>query len=203
RWNQTDVPYPQSHTLQQQFEARAAATPDNVALVFEGATLTYRQVNERANQLAVVIRERYQQQRHAPMLADTPIALYLDRSLDMVISMLAVLKAGGAYVPVSPAYPPERIRFILTDTAAPCVVTQQRHLTALGEYSHALSLIAADDPSVTAGQSVDNPVPVNTSTDLAYIIYTSGTTGQPKGVMVEHTGVVNLSQFIARTHLLG
>ncbi|WP_275359790.1 non-ribosomal peptide synthetase [Xenorhabdus bovienii] len=203
RWNQTDVPYPQSHTLQQQFEIRVAATPDNVALVFEGAALTYRQLNERANQLAVVIRERYQQQRHAPMPADTPIALYLDRSLEMVISMLAVLKAGGAYVPVSPAYPPERTRFILTDTAAPCVVTQQRHLTALGEYSHALSLIAADDPSVTAGQSVDNPAPVNTSTDLAYIIYTSGTTGQPKGVMVEHAGVVNLSQFIARTHLLG
>ncbi|MDE9511634.1 amino acid adenylation domain-containing protein, partial [Xenorhabdus bovienii] len=203
RWNQTDVSYPQSHTLQQQFEIRVAATPDNVALVFEGTALTYRQVNERANQLAVVIRERYQQQRHAPMPADTPIALYLDRSLEMVISMLAVLKAGGAYVPVSPAYPPERTRFILTDTAAPCVVTQQRHLTALGEYPHALSLIAADDPSVTAGQSVDNPAPVNTSADLAYIIYTSGTTGQPKGVMVEHAGVVNLSQFIGRTHLLG
>ncbi|WP_275368677.1 AMP-binding protein, partial [Xenorhabdus bovienii] len=203
RWNQTDVSYPQSHTLQQQFEIRVAATPDNVALVFEGAALTYRQLNERANQLAVVIREHYQQQRHAPMPADTPIALYLDRSLEMVISILAVLKAGGTYVPVSPAYPPERTRFILTDTAAPCVVTQQRHLTALGEYSHALSLIAADDPSVTAGQPVDNPVSVNTSTDLAYIIYTSGTTGQPKGVMVEHAGVVNLSQFIARTHLLG
>ncbi|WP_275363061.1 amino acid adenylation domain-containing protein, partial [Xenorhabdus bovienii] len=174
-----------------------------MALVFEGAALTYRQLNERANQLAVVIREHYQQQRHAPMSADTPIALYLDRSLEMVISMLAVLKAGGAYVPISPAYPPERTRFILTDTAAPCVVTQQRHLTALGEYPHALSLIAADDPSVTAGRSVDNPAPVNTSADLAYIIYTSGTTGQPKGVMVEHAGVVNLSQFIGRTHLLG
>ncbi|MDE9443624.1 amino acid adenylation domain-containing protein, partial [Xenorhabdus bovienii] len=203
RWNQTDVPYPQSHTLQQQFEMRAAATPDNVALVFEGVTLTYRQVNERANQLAVVIREHYQQQRHAPMPADTPIALYLDRSLEMVISMLAVLKAGGAYVPISPAYPPERTRFILTDTAAPCVVTQQRHLMALGEYPHTLSLIAADDPSVTAGRPVDNPAPANTSTDLAYIIYTSGTTGQPKGVMVEHASVINLSQFIARTHLLG
>ncbi|WP_155362098.1 non-ribosomal peptide synthetase, partial [Xenorhabdus bovienii] len=202
-WNQTDVPYPQDKTLQQQFEACAAATPDNVALVFEGVTLTYRQVNERANQLAVVIRERYQQQRHAPMPADTPIALYLDRSLEMVISMLAVLKAGSAYVPMSPEYPPERIRFILTDTAAPCVVTQQRHLTALGEYPHTLSLIAADDLSVTAGRPVDNPVPANTSTDLAYIIYTSGTTGQPKGVMVEHASVINLSQFIARTHLLG
>ncbi|WP_329838000.1 AMP-binding protein, partial [Xenorhabdus bovienii] len=174
-----------------------------MALVFEGVTLTYRQVNERANQLAAVIRERYQQQCHALMPADTPIALYLDRSPEMIISMLAVLKAGGAYVPISPAYPSERTQFILTDTAAPCVVTQHRHLTDLGEYSPALSLIAADDPSVTAGQSVDNPAPVNTSADLAYIIYTSGTTGQPKGVMVEHASVINLSRFIARTHLLG
>ncbi|WP_275381987.1 non-ribosomal peptide synthetase [Xenorhabdus bovienii] len=190
-WNQIDVPYPQSRTLQQQFEAQVAATPDNVALVFEGATLTYRQVNERANQLAAVIRERYQQQRNVPMPADTPIALYLDRSLEMIISILAVLKAGGAYVPMSPEYPPERTQFILTDTSAPCVVTQQRHLTALGEYTPVLSLIAADDPSVTAGRPMDNPVPVNGATDLAYIIYTSGTTGQPKGVMLTHQSVMN------------
>ncbi|WP_258087604.1 AMP-binding protein, partial [Xenorhabdus bovienii] len=166
----------------QQFEAQVVATPDNVALVFAGETLTYRQVNERANQLAVVIRERYQQRRNAPMPADTPVALYLDRSLEMIISILAVLKAGGAYVPMSPEYPPERIRFILADTGSSCVVTQQRHLTALGEYTHTLSLIAADDPSVTAERPMDNPVPVNGATDLAYIIYTSGTTGQPKGV---------------------
>ncbi|CDG92177.1 putative Phenylalanine racemase (ATP-hydrolyzing) (fragment) [Xenorhabdus bovienii str. feltiae Florida] len=191
RWNQTDVPYPQSRTLQQQFEAQVVATPDNVALVFAGETLTYRQVNERANQLAVVIRERYQQQRNAPMPADTPVALYLDRSLEMIISILAVLKAGGAYVPMSPEYPPERVRFILADTGSSCVVTQQRHLTALGEYTHTLSLIAADDPSVTAGRPMDNPMPVNGATDLAYIIYTSGTTGQPKGVMLTHQSVMN------------
>ncbi|WP_339379120.1 amino acid adenylation domain-containing protein [Xenorhabdus lircayensis] len=205
-WNQTDVPYPQNQTLQQQFEIQAKTTPDHVALVFEAETLTYRQLNERANQLAVVIREHYQQQHNKPMPADTPIALYLDRSLEMVISMLAVLKAGGAYVPVSPAYPPERTRFILADTQPPCVVTQRRYLKTLGEYTQTLAnqptLIAADDRNTTHGQPSENLTPVNSAADLAYIIYTSGTTGQPKGVMVEHTSVMNLTQFIAKTHLL-
>ncbi|WP_416778066.1 amino acid adenylation domain-containing protein [Xenorhabdus budapestensis] len=205
-WNQTDVPYPQDYTLQQQFEAQVVATPDNIALVFEGESLTYRQLNERANQLAFAIRHHYQQQRHAPMPIDTPVALYLDRSLEMVVSMLAVLKAGGAYVPVSPQYPAERVRFILADTQAPCVVTQQRHLPVLETYCEILpvqpALIAADDQAVTAGQPAENPALINQPTDLAYIIYTSGTTGQPKGVMVEHSSVLNLTQFIARTHLL-
>ncbi|WP_255296182.1 non-ribosomal peptide synthetase, partial [Xenorhabdus cabanillasii] len=205
-WNQTDIPYPQDRTLQQQFEAQVVATPDNIALVFEGETLTYRQLNERANQLACAIRQHYQQQHHTPVPVDTPVALYLDRSLEMVISMLAVLKAGGAYVPVSPQYPAGRVRFILTDTQAPCVVTQQRHLPVLETYCEIMpvqpALIAADDQAVTAGQPAENPALINQPTDLAYIIYTSGTTGQPKGVMVEHSSVLNLTQFIARTHLL-
>ncbi|MBD2798470.1 AMP-binding protein, partial [Xenorhabdus sp. 18] len=103
-WNQTDAPYPQDKTLPQQFEAQAEKTPDKVALVFEGETLTYRQLNQQANQLAAVIRQYSLQ-------ANTPVALYLDRSLEMVISILAVLKAGGAYVPISPTYPPERVQF--------------------------------------------------------------------------------------------
>ncbi|TNH43059.1 non-ribosomal peptide synthetase [Photorhabdus luminescens] len=194
--NQTDAPYPQDKTLPQLFEAQVESTPDNVALVFEGESLTYRQLNERANQLAYVIRERCQQRHHVPMQADTPIALYLDRSLDMVISILAVLKAGGAYVPISPEYPSERVRFILDDTQSPCVVTQQRYLATLATNTQTRAkqpvLIAADDLTITAGQSVDNPASVNKSSDLAYIIYTSGTTGQPKGVMIEHKNVAHL-----------
>ncbi|WP_323855991.1 non-ribosomal peptide synthetase [Xenorhabdus koppenhoeferi] len=205
-WNQTDTPYPQDKTLQQLFEAQVEKTPDSVALVFEGETLTYRQLNERANQLACVIREHYQQQLNAPMQADTLIALYLDRSLEMVVSILAVLKAGGAYVPISPEYPSERTRFILSDIAASCVITQQRHLTTLTKYSQTLSeqptLISTDDRTITADLPMENLTPINKPNDLAYIIYTSGTTGQPKGVMIEHSSINNLSQFIARTHLL-
>ncbi|MDX7988705.1 amino acid adenylation domain-containing protein [Xenorhabdus sp. 12] len=205
-WNQTDVAYPQDKTLQQQFEAQAEKTPNHVALAFEGETLTYRQLNERANQLAHVIRKHCQQRFNGPMQADTPIALYLDRSLEMVVSILAVLKAGGAYVPISPEYPAERVQFILSDIAAPCVITQQQHMATLANYSQILSehpiFIPADEQTVTATLPVENPAPINKSTDLAYIIYTSGTTGQPKGVMIEHAGISNLAQFIARTHSL-
>ncbi|WP_387555490.1 AMP-binding protein, partial [Photorhabdus sp. RM126S] len=181
RWNQTDAPYPQDKTLPQLFEAQVERTPDNVALVFEGESLTYRQLNERANQLAYAIRERCQQHHNVPLQADTPIALYLDRSLDMVISILAVLKAGGAYVPISPEYPLERVRFILDDTRSPCVVTQQRYLATLATETQTCAerpiLIATDDPATTADKPVGNLVSVNKSTNLAYIIYTSGTTG--------------------------
>ncbi|AOM39757.1 non-ribosomal peptide synthetase [Xenorhabdus hominickii] len=192
-WNQTDAPYPQDKTLQQQFEVQAATNPDNIALVFEGETLTYHQLNERANQLAFVIRERYQQQQHQTMPAETLIALYFDRSLEMIISMLAVLKAGGAYVPVSPEYPTERVQFILTDTATPCVLTQQRYLTTLQQLTESSILIAADNQADTVSQPVENPESISKPTDLAYIIYTSGTTGQPKGVMIEHKNVAHLA----------
>ncbi|PHM53531.1 non-ribosomal peptide synthetase [Xenorhabdus hominickii] len=191
-WNQTDVSYSQDKTLQQLFEAQAARTPDHVALVFEGESLTYHQLNQRANQLAHVIRERYQQQHHQTMQADTPIALYFDRSPEMIISMLAVMKAGGAYVPVSPEYPTERVQFILTDTATPCVLTQQRYLTILQQLAESSILIAADNQADTVSQPVENPESISKPTDLAYIIYTSGTTGQPKGVMVEHKNVAHL-----------
>ncbi|WP_228858640.1 non-ribosomal peptide synthetase [Xenorhabdus sp. PB61.4] len=192
-WNQTDAPYSQDKTLPQLFEAQAARTPDHVALVFEGESLTYHQLNQRANQLAHAIRERYQQQHHQTMQADTPIALYFDRSPEMVISMLAVLKAGGAYVPISPEYPTERVQFILTDTATPCVLIQQHYLTTLRPLAGSSILIAADNQADTASQPVKNPDSINKPTDLAYIIYTSGTTGQPKGVMVEHKNVAHLT----------
>ncbi|WP_139292531.1 non-ribosomal peptide synthetase, partial [Xenorhabdus thuongxuanensis] len=195
-WNQTDAPYLLDKTLPQLFETQAEKTPNSVALVFEGETLTYRQLNQRANQLAGVIRERCQQRNAVPLRADTPLVLYLDRSLEMIISILAVLKAGGAYVPISPEYPPKRVQFILEDTGSPCVLTQQRHLTTLTEYTQLLAkspiLITADDQTITAGYTVENLAPVNNPADLAYIIYTSGTTGQPKGVMVEHKNVVHM-----------
>ncbi|PHM40752.1 non-ribosomal peptide synthetase [Xenorhabdus szentirmaii] len=205
-WNQTDAAYPQDKTLQQLFEAQAEKTPDNLALEFAGETLTYRQLNERANQLAHVIRNHYQQRFNAPMQADTPIALYLDRSLEMVVSILAVLKAGGTYVPISPEYPAERVQFILSDIIAPCIITQQQYRATLANYSQILSehpiLIPADEQTATTALPVENLTPINKSTDLAYIIYTSGTTGQPKGAMIEHSSVSNLAQFIARTHSL-
>ncbi|MDE1487946.1 amino acid adenylation domain-containing protein [Xenorhabdus bovienii] len=195
-WNRTNVAYPDGKTLHELFEVQADTTPDNIALMFEGEELTYRKLNERANQLAHAIRQNYQQQCGQLMPADTLVALYLERSLEMVISILAVLKAGGAYVPISPEYPPERTGFILNDTKAPLLVTQQQYLAVLedlvGEELGAPLLMAADEEQVTEGLPLENPEPVSGPRNLAYVIYTSGTTGQPKGVMIEHRSINNL-----------
>ena len=194
-WNRTDVAYPQDRTLHQQFEAQAAATPGNIALVFEGESLTYAALNDRANRLAHVIRGEYRSRHQSEMGPDTLIGLYLERSLEMVVSILAVLKAGGAYVPVSPEYPAERTAFILGDTQAPLVLTQSGLEPGLAAACAGLAsspgLLAVDSLSPEAGEA-ENPGVAVSPSDLAYVIYTSGTTGQPKGVMIEHQQACHL-----------
>ncbi len=206
-WNATDVPYPKDKTLYQLFEEQVDKTPDNIALVFENQQLTYRELNLRANQLARQIRTTYQQRHGSTLSPDTLIALYLDRSPEMIISILAVLKAGGAYVPVAPEYPQSRTLFILEDTKAPLLLTQSHYADQLDGWISKLKeqppvLIATDQMSVMANYATENLSPVSKAMDLAYVIYTSGTTGQPKGVMIKHESVINLSQFITRTHYL-
>jgi amino acid adenylation domain-containing protein len=198
RFNDTDVAYPADKTLHQLFDEQVDKTPDNIALVFEGEQLTYSELNEKANQLAHVIRQTYLDTYGHELKADTLIPLYLDRSLEMVISILAILKAGGAYVPISPEYPAERTQFILTDTAAKMVVTQLQHFATLTRLSdrinYSVSLLAADILSIDISMPTDAPSFISTSTDLAYVIYTSGTTGKPKGVLTPHQGVTSLVQ---------
>ncbi|NRD72647.1 amino acid adenylation domain-containing protein [Shewanella sp. VB17] len=200
-FNDTDAPYPQDKTLHQLFAEQVAKTPNNIALVFEDTQLTYRELNERANQLAHAIRQEYLDTNGHELKADTLIPLYLDRSLEMVISILAVLKAGGAYVPISPEYPAERTQFILSDTAAKLVVTQSQHLATLtaltalsDDKAHQISLLAADQPSAYENMPNESPSAISTATDLAYVIYTSGTTGKPKGVLTPHQGITSLVQ---------
>ncbi|WP_249199463.1 amino acid adenylation domain-containing protein [Photobacterium sp. GJ3] len=203
-FNQTEAPYPQDQSLVTLFEAQVARTPDHIALVFEGQSLTYRELNGKANQLARQIRQMYRASHQTELSADTLVALYLDRSPEMVISILAVLKAGAAYVPISPEYPAERSTFILDDTRAPLVIThglQQASVDALLSGGHDARMILADSDALQAmpdGNLDSGPSPE----DLAYVIYTSGTTGQPKGVMVAHPGVVNLSYFMRDSHQL-
>ena len=115
-WNDTDREYPKEKTIYQLFEQQAEKRPDNIALVYEGQQLSYKQLNEKSNQLARHIREQYLKTTKQSLAPDTLIALHLDRSLEMVIGILAVLKAGGAYVPVDTSYPQERIDYILQDT---------------------------------------------------------------------------------------
>ena len=218
-WNQTDKAYPKDKTIQQLFEEQVRRAPDNVAVVFEEQILTYHELNTRANQLAHKIRNSYKQQTGTELRSDTLIALCLDRSLEMIVAILAVLKAGGAYVPLDPEYPDERIAYILQDTQVKLVLTNA-HLvnhgnlksingldkSTNGSVSRRLDLpldkVVCIDLSNELYQSQDklNPVLINKSTDLAYTIYTSGTTGQPKGVMIEHKALISRIYFYLNTY---
>ena len=171
-----------NRTISRRFEAQVAKTPDATALVFEGVTLTYAQLNARANRVAHVL----QAMGIAP---ETPVALCVRRSPDLLIGALGILKAGGAYVPMDPTYPADRLRHFLTDSAAPVIVTQSGLIDALPE--HAAGLLVLDTDTRLAAAIEANPETGASPDNLAYVIYTSGSTGLPKGVMVEHRNVAN------------
>ncbi len=192
-WNATEKEYPKDKTIHELFQEQAEKTPDNIALVYEGQSLTYKALNEKSNQLARHIRKQYKERTGQEMQPDTLVALCLDRSLEMVIAILGVLKAGGAYVPMDPAYPQDRIDYLLGDTKAELILTQQqvREGNALQLAEEKVVLIDLREELYRKEENT-NLSPRSTANDLAYVIYTSGTTGRPKGVMVEHRSLMNL-----------
>ena len=172
--------------VHQVFESQAQRTPEAVALVFEDIRLTYRQLNERANQLA----------RHLVLQgvrAEMPVCLHLERSVELIVGILAVLKAGGAYVPLDPGYPTQRLAFIVDDVDTPVLVTQSVPEPEFASRATTVVCLDRDAPEI-AGHATSNPNISVTPDNLLYIIYTSGSTGRPKGVLVEHRGVVRLFQ---------
>ncbi|AHD05618.1 putative non-ribosomal peptide ligase domain protein [Paenibacillus larvae subsp. larvae DSM 25430] len=179
-FNHTQAAYPANRTIHDIFEEQAAKTPEHTACVFGGTSLSYRQLNERANRLARSLRE-------AEVRSDQLVGLMADRSLEMVIGVLAILKAGGAYVPISPDYPEERIRYMLEDSETNLLLVQH-HLQ--GRVAFAGKMMNLNDPEIY-GEDGSNLEPISGPKSLAYVIYTSGSTGKPKGVMVEHHSVVN------------
>ncbi|MEH1780418.1 MAG: amino acid adenylation domain-containing protein [Nostoc sp.] len=190
-WNNTTKEYPQNKCIHQLFEEQVARTPDAIAVVFENQRLTYQQLNCRANQLA----------NHLQSLgvgADVLVGLCIERSLFMVIGLLAILKAGGAYVPLDPEYPSDRLSFMLEDTQVPLLLTQQ-HLVDKLPPNQAKLIFIAEIWSEIDENSQHNLIRVVTASHLANVIYTSGSTGKPKGVMVEHRGLYNLAQAQIKT----
>jgi amino acid adenylation domain-containing protein len=183
-WNDTQTDYPQDKCIHQLFEEQCLRTPDAVAVVFEDQQLTYRELNNRANQLA-----RYLQQ--LGVQPDVLVGICVERSLEMVVGLLGILKAGGAYVPLDPAYPKERLAFIFQDAQVPVLLTQQRLLEKLPESQTRFVCLDTDWANI-AKQSQQNLISECTTDNLAYVIYTSGSTGQPKGVLVNHSNVVRL-----------
>ncbi|MGF9917673.1 AMP-binding protein, partial [Paenibacillus ehimensis] len=181
-----DERYPQNKTLYEVFEEQAERTPDRAAVVFGDGQLTYRELNERANRVARVLRAH-------GVAADQPVAMLVERSLEMIVGMLAVLKAGGAYVPIDPQHPEDRIRFVLEDSGAKLLLTQSWQQAKAVEFQG--EVLCLDEAWLYEGPAEDgaNLEPVSTADNLAYLIYTSGTTGRPKGVMIEQRSVVNFT----------
>lgn len=165
------------------FEAQVVATPEAVAVVCEQQSFTYYELNQRANCLAHYL-------RRLGVGAEVLVGLYLERSLDLIVAILAVLKAGGAYVPLDPSYPPERIRFMLEDAQMPVLLAQKHQASDLPASSARIIYLDADWADISQ-ESILNPVSVTAPEHLAYVIYTSGSTGNPKGVMIEHRSLVN------------
>jgi len=189
-WNDTASCYPQEACLHQLFEEQARLTPDAVALVWNGTSYSYRFLNERANQLA-----RYLSSHGIAM--ESRVALCMERSLEMVTGLLGVLKVGAAYVPMDPQYPRERLGFMIENSGAQLVLTQQRFVENF--QNQTVPVIALDEtwPAVTVLPDSNGPwrtVPEN----LAYVLYTSGTTGEPKGIAISHRALVNHSTAMAR-----
>ncbi|MEH2198293.1 non-ribosomal peptide synthetase [Nostoc sp.] len=192
RWNQTQTDYPLNQTLVDLFEAQVAKNPNNVALVFESQSLTYQQLNQKANQLAHYLIQNYQIQ------PDTLIGICVERSFEMIIGVLGILKAGAAYVPIDPNYPQERIELMLQDCGTSLLLTQSfiKDKLPLAELEH--QVICLDEKTFSSAL-IDNPNIQILPDNLAYIIYTSGSTGRPKGVMIEHQGIINLALAWAKT----
>ncbi len=183
-WNATQTPYPQDLCVHQLFEIQVERTPGAVALIFEEQQMTYHELNQRANQLA----HRLQKLGVVPGVL---VGLCMDRSLEMVVSLLAILKAGGAYVPLDPAYPTERLAFMLEDTRAPVLVTQQRFVASLP--TQGVDVICPDSEwNEIAQEPGENLVNRTTVDNLAYVMYTSGSTGKPKGVEIRHRSINRL-----------
>ena len=198
-WNATEVEYPREKCIHELFEAQVTKTPEVTAVAFEDATLSYAELNRRANRLAHYLRE-------LGVKPDVRIAISMERSLEMVVGLLAILKAGGAYVPLDPGYPVERLRYMLEDSA-PAALLMQGHLrerlTGISESLRVLDFSAAvpkwqDQPETNPGRGDVGLKPEH----LAYVIYTSGSTGTPKGVMNEHCGVVNRLVWMQRAYEL-
>ena len=187
--NNTNGEYPKDKCIHQLFEAQVEQTPEAIAVVFEDRQLTYRELNARANRLAYDLNK-------LGVGPEMLVGLCLERSWEIVVGILGVLKAGGAYVPMDPAYPKERLAFMLEDSDIQVLLTQERVISHLPPHNAQVVCLDTIDPAAEceASQAPTNPVNRITADNAAYVIYTSGSTGKPKGVLITHYNVTRLFQ---------
>src|SRR5256885_2669829 len=183
-WNGAAREYPRDQTISERFAEFVTATPDVIAVVHGARTLTYRELDQRANQVA-------RRLRRLGVDRDVAVGLCISRSLEMVVGAFGILKAGGAYVTLDPDYPAQRLAFMLADTAARVVVTEEALLPLFDD--DAITTLSLDSNWASIAGEYDTPLDeVATAESMAYIIFTSGSTGMPKGVMALHRGVMRL-----------
>jgi amino acid adenylation domain-containing protein len=191
QWNETAADYLHDRCIHDLFEQQAERSPDALALTFGRMQLTYRELNERANQLAHYL-------RRLGVGPDTLVGICVERSFEMVVGLLGILKAGGAYLPLDPAYPRERLAFMLEDAQATALLAQRRLIAEFPGYRGRVVLLDEEWDSIARHQR-RNPLTDISPGNLAYVIYTSGSTGKPKGVAVTRQNVmrlVNGSRFV-------
>ncbi|NEO77384.1 amino acid adenylation domain-containing protein [Moorena sp. SIO4G3] len=183
-WNNTKTDYPNDKCIHQLFEQQVENNPNSIAVVFEQQKLTYSQLNSKANQLAHYLQK-------LGVVPETLVGICVERSVEMVVGLLAILKAGGAYLPLDPAYPQERLEYMFADSQVSVLLTQQQLLAQLPQHQAKVVFLDRDWEKI----ATETPEKVESEVspqNLAYVIYTSGSTGKPKGVLVEHKGLCNL-----------
>ncbi|MEW6083605.1 MAG: amino acid adenylation domain-containing protein [Chloroflexota bacterium] len=179
-WNQTQADYPRDLCVHELIEAQVKRTPDAVAVQFENQSLTYKELNERADKVAKALTAQ-------GVKPNALVGLFVSRSVEMLAGLLGVLKAGGAYLPLDPSFPAERLAFMLADSNVSVVLTLSHLLPEMPEHNaQIICLDALDEVKTKRGKKAKA-----SANDLAYVIYTSGSTGKPKGVQIHHRAVVN------------
>jgi amino acid adenylation domain-containing protein/non-ribosomal peptide synthase protein (TIGR01720 family) len=183
-WNQTQTSYPDHYCIHQLFEEQVVKTPHAIALIDGEKSLTYEQLNQKANQLAYYL-------QNLGVKTEDLVGICIERSALMIIGLLGILKAGAAYVPLYPNYPSERLAYMLEDSAVSVLLTQENLVHTLPNYLGTIFCLDQDG-KILDHHPQDNPLHPMTSENLAYVIYTSGSTGKPKGVLIQHQSLLNL-----------
>ncbi|WP_270344366.1 AMP-binding protein, partial [Bacillus mobilis] len=186
-FNDTYGDYPRNKTIQDLFEEQVERNPDNIAIYFEGEHLTNKELNEKSNRLAMLLRSK-------GVKADTIVGIMLDRSLEMIVGIMGILKAGGAYLPIDPSYPKDRIEYMLEDSESKILLSKVNLVEDISFNGEILNISKEE----VYRNNVQKIKKINKPSDLAYVIYTSGTTGEPKGVMVNHYNLINYCSSIIK-----